>query len=109
MVGPHQVRGDGTGPDTAYDVTARNGEGMTRRRKVGEYASSRRLNAVATTFQSIDVHEVGDGETLAGYHGTLQVLFSLWISDPLLGRPLNKIGDEAATNPAPALRGTFEW
>lgn len=107
-----QVRGDGPGPDAAYDVTIRpSGRDMTLRYEVVEYEASRRMKLVAKTplFRSIDEIEVvasGDG-TLAVYDAVVKMPFPLSLGDRLLTKKFNEIGDKAAAGLEQALHGTL--
>ena len=107
-----QVRGDGPGPDAAYDVTVSNGgRDMSLRYEVVEYDAPRRVKVLARTalFRSIDEIEVvatGDG-SLAVYDALLKMPFPLSLGDRLLARRFNEIGDRAATGLEAALEGTL--
>ncbi len=96
-----QVRGDGPGPDAAYEVvlaqpgktrltyetTEFDGEALTTT-LVAEYSWYRSIDTVSATTGS-------DGTELT-YDATLQLKGPLALGDPLFRLVFNRIGDKAA-------------
>lgn len=96
-----QVRGDGPGPDSAYDVTvdAVAGRTLTLRYETIEYdaPTSVTVKASSTMFTSLDRIDVtpdGDG-SLVRYDAQLTLNGPLGLFDRFLQGTFRKIGDRA--------------
>lgn len=102
IVRVHQVRGDGGGPESAWDVTVRSLTGeMTLRYETVTYAAPARvvLRARTPRIESLDEVRVEPAPTGSAivYEANLDFLGVLAPLSPVLGIVLGRIGDRAAT------------
>ena len=101
-----QVKGDGAGPDAAFDVTV---SGTTLRYVTEVYSPNTELLVVAksATLTSTDrVTVVAEGgSTLVTYDALLELNGVLRFADPLLKLAFGRIGDRAAAGLRRVLSG----
>lgn len=105
-----QIEGDGGGPGTVFDVTARNGiRDITLRYVCETYSRPEHLVVVATSrlFRAEDQIRVAPSPrgTILTYEAELRLRGPLAIADPLLQRSFNRIGDRAAAGLLEVLDG----
>ncbi|MEM9202306.1 MAG: SRPBCC family protein [Actinomycetota bacterium] len=105
-----QVRGDGPGPDAAYEVKLANPQSMTLTYETTSYdgeALSTTLVAKYSWFTSVDTVTAtpsGDGADVT-YDAELRLRGPLALGDLFLRPVFNKIGDKAARGLVKALDG----
>ncbi len=106
-----QVKGDGPGPDAAFDVAVKlPGRTMTLRYDTIAFDDASATmtafaeNALLTSEDTITVEADGDG-SIVTYDAELKLKGLLALSDPLLGLTFKQIGDHAAAGLVEALDG----
>jgi len=107
-----QVRGEGAGPNAAYELTVKSmGSTSVMRYEVKSFEAPRRVLLVAKTsvLESVDevrVEPSSDGGSVVTYDAQLHLRGALAVFDPLLGLAFKRIGDRAAAGLASALEGS---
>ena len=105
-----QVRGDGPGPDAAYEVTLSTGRSMTLTYETTSFdgdALTTTLVATHAWFRSVDTVTAspnGDGADVT-YDARLELRGPLALGDLLMRPVFQKIGDKAAAGLIKALDG----
>ncbi|NIR35120.1 MAG: hypothetical protein GWN79_02385 [Actinobacteria bacterium] len=105
-----QVRGDGPGPDTAFDVTVKSvPRSLTLRYETIEYEEPTKVvvRARSRSLTSLDVVTVraDDAGSVVTYDAELTLNGPLGVFDPLLGLGFKRIGDRAAAGLIRVLEG----
>lgn len=105
-----QVRGDGPGPDAAYDLTVKAGASTVMRYEVSAYEAPRRFVVTGRTSTLTSVDEIRvephPRGSLVTYDAELTLRGRLDVFDRLLGVAFRRIGDRAAAGLRRALDGT---
>lgn len=97
-----QARGDGPGPDTAFDLDVKGLVGsLTLRYEISEFDEPDRFVATArssmlTSLDTIAVTAHGDG-SIVTYDAVLTLNGALGLADPLVGLAFDRIAGRAAT------------
>ena len=109
-----QVKGEGPGPDSAFDVAVKAfGRTVTLRYDIIAYDAPDEVtafaqNAVMSSRDTITVKPAGhgnDGGSIVTYDAVLKLKGPLGLADPLLRMSFDKIGDRAAAGLVTALSG----
>jgi len=107
-----QVKGEGGGPDTAFDVDVKAfGRSITLRYDTITYDAPNTVVAFAdgrllTSRDTITVKADDSGSgSIVTYDAVLKLKGPLALADPLLGRSFKQIGDRAAVGLVAALAG----
>ncbi len=107
-----QVKGDGAGPDAAFDVAVKAfGRSLTLRYETVAYEPPTEVVAFAesrllTSRDRITVKQDGSGSgSIVTYDAVLKLKGPLGLADVLLGRSFKQIGDKAAVGLVAALAG----
>lgn len=105
-----QLRGDGGGPDAAFDVAVKAfGRSMTLRYDIVSYDPPSLVVAFAesgllTSRDTITIKPDGSG-SIVSYDAVLKLKGPLGLADRLLSSSFNKIGERAAAGLVTALAG----
>ena len=105
-----QVRGDGGGPEAAFDVAVKvAGRAVSLRYDTVTYDAPTTVvafaeNSVLTSLDTITVAPAGSG-SIVTYDAVLKLKGPLGVADPLLARSFVQIGDRAAAGLVTALAG----